>query len=84
MVLNMTQASSYNPAFVTANGGTIASAESALFAGILNGRAYLNIHTSMNPSGEIRGQIVPEPATLALILGGFAAAGLARRRRARR
>jgi CHRD domain/PEP-CTERM motif len=81
-MLNMTLASSYNPAFITANGNTIASAEAALFSGILNGRAYLNIHTSQNPGGEIRGQIVPEPATLALVFAGFAAAGLARRRRA--
>lgn len=81
IVLDMTKASSYNPAFITANGGTASSAESVLFAGILNGQSYLNIHTTAHPTGEIRGQIVPEPATLALILGGFAAAGLVRRRR---
>jgi hypothetical protein len=82
-VLDMTLASSYNPAFITANGGTVASAEPVLFAGILAGRSYLNIHTMQFPGGEIRGQIVvPEPATLALILGGLAAAGFVRRRRA--
>ena len=81
-VLDMTLASSYNPAFITANGGTVASAESVLFAGILAGRSYLNIHTGQFPGGEIRGQIVPEPATLALVFGGFAAAGFALRRRA--
>src|SRR6266496_5423934 len=32
--LDMTLSSSYNPTFVTANGGTTASAEVALFAGI--------------------------------------------------
>jgi hypothetical protein len=32
------------------------------------GEAYLNIHTTVNPGGEIRGflQAVPEPSSLAL------------------
>ena len=47
---DMTQASSYNPAFVTANGGTVAGAEAALLAGLHAGTAYLNIHTSMVPA----------------------------------
>lgn len=58
MTFNMTQASSYNPAFVTANGGTPASAFAALRAGIDGGRAYFNIHTNTFPSGEIRGFLV--------------------------
>jgi hypothetical protein len=52
---DMTAASSYNPAFVTANGGTPTSAEAVLFAGLVAGQAYLNIHTTMFPGGEIRG-----------------------------
>jgi len=52
---DMTDPASYNPAFVTANGGTAASAESTLLAGLLAGQAYLNIHTTANPGGEIRG-----------------------------
>jgi hypothetical protein len=52
---DMTDPASYNPAFVTANGGTAASAESVLLAGLLAGQAYLNIHTSTHPGGEIRG-----------------------------
>src|SRR5581483_2234973 len=47
--------SSYNPAFVTANGGTAASAEAALAASLAAGTAYLNIHTTQFPGGEIRG-----------------------------
>jgi CHRD domain-containing protein len=52
---NMLDPASYNPAFVTAHGGTAASAAAALLAGILAGQAYLNIHTQQFPGGEIRG-----------------------------
>ena len=51
---DLTLASSFNPAFVTANGGTTASAEAALAAGIAGGKAYLNIHSTVFPGGEIR------------------------------
>jgi hypothetical protein len=63
------QASFYNPAFVTANGGTAASAEAALAAGLAAGEAYFNIHTTNFPGGEIRGFLtaVPEPSCLALM-----------------
>ncbi len=75
--------STYNPAFVTANGGTAASAEAALGFGLSTGRAYLNVHTTAFPGGEIRGFLVPvpEPATLAA-LGLVGLCGLAARRRA--
>ena len=67
----------YNPAFETANGGTAASAEAALFASLNAGTAYLNIHTTVVPGGEIRGFLtaVPEPSSLAL--GGIGLAGVA-------
>jgi hypothetical protein len=52
---DMLNATSYNPAFVTAHGGTPASAAAALLAGILAGQAYLNIHSAMFQGGEIRG-----------------------------
>ncbi|HEY2158890.1 MAG TPA: CHRD domain-containing protein [Isosphaeraceae bacterium] len=76
----------YNPAFETANGGTAAGAEAALAATLAAGTAYLNIHTTVVPGGEIRGcfsaRPVPEPSSLALCgLGIVAAAGYARRRR---
>jgi len=79
--LDLTSASSYNPAFISANGGTPAGAESALAAAMAGGEAYWNIHSSTFNGGEIRGFLVPvpEPSTLALL--GLGAGALVWRRR---
>ena len=74
--LDMTDAGSWNPAYVTAQGGTTAGAEAALAASMAAGTAYLNIHTTVVPGGEIRGFLtpVPEPISAGLLaLGGLAA-----------
>jgi hypothetical protein len=61
----------------TITGGGTLSAQNAQH--ILDGNAYVNLHSDQFPGGEIRGQIVPEPTGLALMLVGTAA--VLRRRR---
>jgi hypothetical protein len=77
--------SSWNPSFISGNGGTAAGAEAALLAGLNSGTAYINIHSTEYPAGEIRGflhpvSVVPEPASLALLAAGIPVVALARRR----
>ncbi|MES2705273.1 MAG: CHRD domain-containing protein [Verrucomicrobiota bacterium] len=81
-LFDMTLASSYNATYITNNGGTTASAFAALLAAANNGQAYLNIHTSTSPGGEIRGFVTPVPETgsSGLLLLGAAGCGLFRRR----
>jgi hypothetical protein len=64
--LDMTAASSYNPAFVTAQ-GSIDNARNAILAGMANGTAYFNIHSQQYPSGEIRSNMQPD----AVFANGF-------------
>ncbi len=81
--LDLDLAANWNPTFVTASGGTTAGATARFLQNIYENKVYLNIHTTGNPGGEIRGFLVPEPATAALTLlalAGMVAVG--RRQRA--
>ena len=82
---DLTDAAIYDPAFLAAFGGTPASASTALIDAINANEAYLNIHTSQFPAGEIRGFMVaapiPEPATWGMLGMGLAGLGMLKRRR---
>jgi hypothetical protein len=75
--LDLTLATSYNPAYITANGGTPATAQAALVAAMFADKSYLNIHTVNFPNGEIRGFLVPIPEPSAVALMGLGVAGIA-------
>lgn len=81
-VLDLTDAGSWNPAFVTAQ-GSIAGAEAALAGALADGKTYWNVHTSFRAGGEIRGfpVPVPEPATVGLTGLGLACLAHFRRRK---
>ena len=61
--LDMTLATSFNGSYITANGGSPGTAETALAQAIADGKAYLNIHSNQFPGGEIRGFLIPGQAT---------------------
>ena len=78
---DMALSSSYNPSYISNNGGTVSSAFNALLNAMRQGRAYHNVHTSTFGGGEVRADLraVPEPATMTALALGTAA--LLRRRK---
>jgi hypothetical protein len=76
--------STYRAGFITANGGTAAGARDAFLAALLDGKAYLNVHSQTFPGGEIRGFFAPSPVPGPLpLLGAGAALAWSRRLRQR-
>lgn len=75
----------FNPAFISASGGTVDSARATFLSGLAANQAYLNIHTNLYPGGEIRGFLVaapiPEPAGWVMLLLGTTALTLWGRKR---
>jgi hypothetical protein len=68
---------SWDPAFMSANGGTVQGAASALVDGINANEAYVNIHTDLYPNGEIRGWLVAAPPVPETAEWSMLAVGLA-------
>lgn len=80
---DLTLAGSWNAAYVSANGGTPASAEAAFFSQMTQGKAYFNIHSSFRGGGEIRGffALIPEPGAFTLLTVASVALQQIRRRK---
>jgi hypothetical protein len=84
--VDLSLAATYNGAFITQEGGTVALAEAGLIAALNSGNTYANIHDPTFPGGEIRGQITqvtPEPSTLLLLSTGLIASMQVVRRKIR-
>lgn len=80
---DLTLLSTYGAGFQP--GQDAATKRAAFLAGLFGGLTYFNVHNANFPAGEIRGQLalaaIPEPASWAMMIGGFGLVGSALRRR---
>ena len=83
LTYDLLDAATYTAAFLTASGGTALGARNRLFSNFNNELGYFNIHSTVFPGGELRGQLVgiPEPAAWGMMIVGFGFIGGAMRRR---
>lgn len=82
-VLDLTSSAIYTSAFLTANGNNTATAETSFVNALAAGKTYWNIHSNTFPGGEIRGfpNLIPEPASVALVAVAGSMPGMRLRRR---
>lgn len=82
-LFDLSMASTFTSGFITSSGGTAALASARLLAALDNDQVYFNLHNSVFPGGEIRGNLaaVPEPASWAMLVVGFGLVGGAVRRK---
>lgn len=85
ITLDLTSASTYTAAFLGASSpADPGGAEARLLQGILDGKAYFNVHSTTFPAGEIRGFLAPVPEPGTWVLAGLGILGLMGFRRRRR
>lgn len=81
--LDLTLTGTYTAGFLSLGGGTVGGAEALLIEAFNTDRAYVNIHTTFRPGGEIRGFLAPVPEgglPWAACVGAWAVLVLIRRR----
>ena len=85
-MFDLSSLSTYTSSFVSNfGGGTAAGSQAALISGLNSQMAYVNLHNSAYPGGEIRANVVvtPEPASVLMLALGLGVVGVTVRRKRR-